>query len=84
MLRRPPILIGGGISTITSLLYLTSKSPICLVESMNRAILLQTDATTSKQKALSEFSVKALETANFLLSKRKSKKLMELHKVCLP
>ena len=48
---------------------------------MNRAILLQTDATTSKQEALSEFSVKALETANFLLSKRKSKKLMELHKV---
>lgn len=47
---------------------------------MNRAILLQTDATTSKQEALSEFSVKALETANFLLSKRKSKKLMELHK----
>ena len=47
---------------------------------MQRAILLQTDATRSKQDALDEFSVKALETANFLLSKRRSKKLMELHK----
>ena len=47
---------------------------------MNRAILLQIDVTTSKQGALTAFSMKALETANFLLSKRKSKRLMDLHK----
>lgn len=47
---------------------------------MNRAILLQTDATSSKRKILKDFSMKAVELANFLLSKRESKRLMDLHK----
>lgn len=46
---------------------------------MQRAILLQTDATTSKKRILQEFSMKAVELANFLLSQRTSKKLMDLH-----
>jgi IS605 OrfB family transposase len=47
---------------------------------MQRTILLQTDATTSKQKTLKEASLKATELANFLLQHRKSKYLMDLHK----
>jgi IS605 OrfB family transposase len=47
---------------------------------VKRAIILQTEVTKSKAKALRTFSLKAAELANFLLSKRKSKKLMELHK----
>lgn len=47
---------------------------------MQRAILLQTDATVFKQKILKNFSLKAVELANFLLANRKSKRLMDLHK----
>jgi len=47
---------------------------------MQRAILLQTNATKSKQKTLNKASLEAVELANFLLQNRKSKRLMDLHK----
>ncbi|MDI6916620.1 MAG: transposase [Thermoplasmatales archaeon] len=48
---------------------------------MKRAILLQTNSLTkSKQKILKKFSQDALNLANNLLGKRKSKRLMDLHK----
>src|SRR3989344_5323774 len=46
---------------------------------MQRAILLQTTATKSKQNTLKEFSQQAKELANSLLEQRKSKQLMDLH-----
>jgi len=46
---------------------------------MKRAILLQTDPTASKARALSGFSEEALSLANTLLEARTSKRLMELH-----
>ncbi|MEW6294997.1 MAG: hypothetical protein AB1467_01730 [Candidatus Diapherotrites archaeon] len=47
---------------------------------MQRAILLQTTATKTKQNALKEFSREAIELANDLLKQRKSKHLMDLHR----
>ena len=48
---------------------------------MQRAIILQTfDLTKTKENTLKDFSQKAVELANHLLSKRKSKRLMDLHK----
>jgi len=52
-----------------------------MVDSLNRVIVLQTlDLTKSKEKSLKQFSLKAVELANSLLLKRKSKKLMDLHR----
>ena len=47
---------------------------------MQRAILLQTIATKTKQNVLNDFSRKAVVLANSLLKQRKSKRLMDLHK----
>lgn len=46
---------------------------------MQRAILLQSNATVSKKKILKAFSIDAIKLANFMLSKRKSKHMMSLH-----
>lgn len=52
-----------------------------MVDNLNRAIVLQTlKLTKSKENVLKEFSQEAIRLANLLLSKRKSKKLMDLHK----
>jgi putative transposase len=51
-----------------------------MVESLKRAIILQTEPTKSKAKALMRFNIEALDLANWLLKKRKSKHLMELYK----
>ncbi len=48
---------------------------------LKRAILLQTnDLTKVKEKTLKQFSQNTLKLANNLLGKRKSKRLMDLHK----
>lgn len=47
---------------------------------MQRAILLQINATKSKQNVLKNFSQEAVELANSLLKVRKSKRLMDLHR----
>lgn len=47
---------------------------------MQRAILLQTEATKRKKGILSEFSSRAVSLANLLLQCRKSGRLMDLHK----
>lgn len=52
-----------------------------MVDSLKRAIVLQTlDLTKSKENILKEFSHKAIELANLLLSQRKSKRIMDLHR----
>lgn len=60
--------------------YLSFKYQYILLGSMKRAILLQTDATDSKKSLLNNFSIKACKLANYMLRKRKSFKLMDLHK----
>jgi IS605 OrfB family transposase len=50
------------------------------VENLIRAIVLQTEATTSKKTILRTFSLKAVSLANSLLKQRTSKKLMDLHR----
>ncbi|MFH1239783.1 MAG: transposase [Candidatus Diapherotrites archaeon] len=51
-----------------------------MVDSLKRAIQLQiADLTKSKTNALKEFSQQAVSLANLLLSKRKTKRLMDLH-----
>jgi hypothetical protein len=68
----------GGIEK--NKIFLSSKT-IYLCDSLNRAIVLQTNGLTKhKEQVLSAFSTKALKLANTLLKKRKSKKLMDLHK----
>lgn len=47
---------------------------------MQRAILLQTNATKAKQNVLKEFSQEAAELANRLLKARKTRRLMDLHR----
>jgi len=47
---------------------------------MQRAILLQPDATKHKIEVLNEFKDRTISLANFLLANRKSKRLMDLHK----
>jgi IS605 OrfB family transposase len=60
--------------------FLSSKT-IHICDSLNRAIVLQTNNLTKhKKQTLDIFSTKALKLANSLLKKRKSKKLMDLHK----
>lgn len=50
-------------------------------ENLNRAIKLQTNGLTkSKRMRLKQFSMDALNLANILLGKKKSKRLMDLHK----
>lgn len=51
-----------------------------LVDSLKRAIVIQTEVTKSKARALRQFSLKAVELANSLLKQRTSYKLMDLHK----
>lgn len=50
-----------------------------MVRVVKRALLLQTDPTTSKASALAKFSGEALTLANRLLKIRTSKRLMDLH-----
>jgi len=52
---------------------------VTTIRAMTRAILLQTDPTTSKAHALNRFTQDALLLANTLLKARTSKHLMELH-----
>jgi transposase len=47
---------------------------------MQRAVLLQTEATRRKAAILRQFSGEALSLANHLLQRRKSRHLMELHR----
>jgi transposase len=49
-------------------------------KSMQRAILLQQDATRRKTGILKRFSKEALSLANELLQRRSSKRLMDLHR----
>ncbi len=49
-------------------------------ESVQRAILLQLDATRRKSEILRRFSGEALSLANYMLQRRKSKRLMDLHR----
>jgi len=78
--RRPPFSKGWRNCGTTSVEFLGSADNIHVVESAQRAILLQTDATKRKAEILKEFSGGAVSLANFLLQHRKSKRLMDLHK----
>jgi IS605 OrfB family transposase len=51
-----------------------------MVESVQRAILLQTDATRRKSEILRKFSREAASLANLLLQHRRTRHLMDLHK----
>jgi IS605 OrfB family transposase len=64
----------------TSVEFLSFEGNTHVVESVHRAILLQTDATKRKAGILKEFSHEAASLANSLLQHRKSKRLMDLHK----
>ncbi len=64
--------------------FLSSADNIIGAESMQRAILLQTDATERKATILREFSGEALSLGNYLLQRRKSKRLMDLHREIYP
>jgi IS605 OrfB family transposase len=64
----------------TSVEFLSSAYNIDAAESVQRAIVLQTDVTKRKAGILKEFSGEALSLANFLLQHRRSKRLMNLHK----
>jgi IS605 OrfB family transposase len=60
--------------------FLSSGLNADTVESVKRAILLQTDATRRKAEILGKFSREAATLANFLLKRRKTKRLMDLHR----
>jgi IS605 OrfB family transposase len=51
-----------------------------LIESVQRAITLQTDATSRKVKILRKFSGEADSLANLLLQRRRTTRLVDLHK----
>jgi IS605 OrfB family transposase len=60
--------------------FLSSADNMHAVESVQRAIPLQTDATKRKADILNKFSGEAVSLANFLLQHRKSRRLIDLHK----
>nr|MDO8098463.1 zinc ribbon domain-containing protein [Candidatus Njordarchaeota archaeon] len=78
--RRPLFLNRGGIAPISKWWLLSHREDVHVAESMQRAILLQTDATRRKAAILKEFSDEATYVANYLLRRRRSKHPMDFHR----